>query len=74
MQDENKGFPLDAMLDAAGKEPEPRDDWEKDQAARRDRTADMLGAAIYAGDCSSAEAIASTIKKFFKVGEIMRGI
>ena len=74
LEPKKKGFPLDAMLAAFGDEPEPVDDWEKQQRERKKKGAKVLAQAIYDGDTSSVDAIAETICKVFKLGDVLGGI
>lgn len=73
--DENlMGRPLDALLAAVGPEPEPIDDWEKQQMERKKQGAKILAQAIYDGDTSSVDAIADTICKMYKLGDTLNTI
>lgn len=69
-----KGRPLDALLAAVGPEPEPIDDWEKQQIERKKKGAKILAQAIYDGDTSSVDAIAETICKMYKLGDTLSTI
>lgn len=73
MVKESSGFPLDDFMDDI-ENPEPQDDWEKEDDERRKAGAKLLAKAIFAGDTSSVEAIAESIIKFQNAAKIMRSV